>query len=140
MVVGSQARDPAPCDERGLEMQDALEILKRTVVHRDRRGRYPPFAALRGPSRGAVEWGIWCEDVHSLKCNERALLLHKAFDQPILMGEYIDQEIYFGELCFQIPTNPLSKESFPRPRHLELLESQAQSMAVALSARPNAYR
>ena len=55
MVVGSQARDSAPCDERGMEKQDALEISKLTVVHGDRLGRYAPFAALLGPSRGAVE-------------------------------------------------------------------------------------
>ena len=64
MVVGSPSRDSAPCDERGMEKQVALEISKRTVVHGDRLGRYAPFAALRGPSRGAVAWGNRCEDAH----------------------------------------------------------------------------
>jgi len=39
-----------------MQMQDAREISQLRVVHRDHRSRLPPFAALRGTSRGAVEW------------------------------------------------------------------------------------
>jgi hypothetical protein len=106
MVVGSPSRDSAPCDERGMEKQDALEISKRTVVHGDRLGRYAPFAALLGPSRGAVEWGNRCEDAHLDSA------LHKAFDQPIL-GEYRSSVILvnFG---FKFQQSPF-KRKFPAP-------------------------
>ena len=45
-------------------MQDAREISKRGIVHRDRRGRYPPFTALCGMSRDAAEWGHHAEAAH----------------------------------------------------------------------------
>jgi len=58
-----------------MEMEDAREIWKRSAVHGARGSRYPPLAALCGPSRGAVAWAIRAED---------ALSHGEAFVQPIL--------------------------------------------------------
>ena len=55
MVGGTPPRVAAAMRRCGLELQDAREMSKWRVVPRDHLGRYPPFAALRGPRRGAVE-------------------------------------------------------------------------------------
>jgi hypothetical protein len=51
----SRAIRPHAQFARWKRKMETCEISRLSVVHRHHRGLQPPFAALRGPSRGAVE-------------------------------------------------------------------------------------